>query len=86
MTTACGGEQCSRGGEAGGGSGQYLKATELWSVTESVVEQNTNGVNFYNILTQEPDEEMSSVAGEGFLCKMPFQFRLLNERITNKKQ
>uniref|UniRef100_A0A8C7Q6M2 Carboxypeptidase n=1 Tax=Oncorhynchus mykiss TaxID=8022 RepID=A0A8C7Q6M2_ONCMY len=47
--------------------GQYLKATELWSVTESVVEQNTNGVNFYNILTQEPDEEMSSVAGEGFL-------------------
>lgn len=47
--------------------GQYLKATELWSVTESVVEQNTNGVNFYNILTQEPDEKMSSVAGEGYL-------------------
>uniref|UniRef100_A0A674B1K9 Carboxypeptidase n=1 Tax=Salmo trutta TaxID=8032 RepID=A0A674B1K9_SALTR len=47
--------------------GQYLKATELWSVTESVVEQNTNGVNFYNILTQEPDEKMSSVAGEGYI-------------------
>uniref|UniRef100_A0A6Q2XG49 Carboxypeptidase n=1 Tax=Esox lucius TaxID=8010 RepID=A0A6Q2XG49_ESOLU len=40
--------------------GQYLKATELWSVTENVVEQNTNGVNFYNILTQEPDDEMTS--------------------------
>ncbi|XP_010903969.2 retinoid-inducible serine carboxypeptidase [Esox lucius] len=47
--------------------GQYLKATELWSVTENVVEQNTNGVNFYNILTQEPDDEMTSVAGEGYL-------------------
>uniref|UniRef100_A0A4W5QEC5 Carboxypeptidase n=1 Tax=Hucho hucho TaxID=62062 RepID=A0A4W5QEC5_9TELE len=47
--------------------GQYLKATELWSVTESVVEQNTNGVNFYNILTQDPDEKMTSVAGEGYL-------------------
>uniref|UniRef100_A0A8B9HHP8 Carboxypeptidase n=1 Tax=Astyanax mexicanus TaxID=7994 RepID=A0A8B9HHP8_ASTMX len=31
--------------------GQYQKATQLWSVTENVVEQNTNGVNFYNILT-----------------------------------
>uniref|UniRef100_A0A8C2WYR9 Carboxypeptidase n=1 Tax=Cyclopterus lumpus TaxID=8103 RepID=A0A8C2WYR9_CYCLU len=35
---------------------QFQKATELWSVAETVVEQNTNGVNFYNILTQEPDE------------------------------
>uniref|UniRef100_G3NP47 Serine carboxypeptidase 1 n=1 Tax=Gasterosteus aculeatus TaxID=69293 RepID=G3NP47_GASAC len=30
---------------------QFQKATELWSVAETVVEQNTNGVNFYNILT-----------------------------------
>uniref|UniRef100_A0AAQ5XFV4 Carboxypeptidase n=1 Tax=Amphiprion ocellaris TaxID=80972 RepID=A0AAQ5XFV4_AMPOC len=36
---------------------QFSKATELWSVAETVVEQNTNGVNFYNILTQEPDEK-----------------------------
>uniref|UniRef100_A0A3Q3WEG5 Carboxypeptidase n=1 Tax=Mola mola TaxID=94237 RepID=A0A3Q3WEG5_MOLML len=35
---------------------QFEKATELWSVVESVVEQNTNGVNFYNILTQSDDE------------------------------
>ncbi|XP_037647180.1 retinoid-inducible serine carboxypeptidase [Sebastes umbrosus] len=46
---------------------QFQKATELWSVLETVVEQNTNGVNFYNILTQEPDERRSTVAGEDFI-------------------
>ncbi|XP_071764923.1 retinoid-inducible serine carboxypeptidase [Centroberyx gerrardi] len=46
---------------------QFLKATELWSVAETVVEQNTNGVNFYNILTQEPDEELATSAGRDFL-------------------
>ncbi|XP_068587607.1 retinoid-inducible serine carboxypeptidase [Cebidichthys violaceus] len=46
---------------------QFKKATELWSVTETVVEQNTNGVNFYNILTQEPDERRASAAGEDFI-------------------
>ncbi|XP_054464290.1 retinoid-inducible serine carboxypeptidase [Anoplopoma fimbria] len=46
---------------------QFQKATELWSVTETVVEQNTNGVNFYNILTQEPDERRTSVAGEDYI-------------------
>lgn len=50
--------------------GLYQKATELWSVTEDVVEQNTNGVNFYNILTQEPDEKTPSVAGERFLTQL----------------
>uniref|UniRef100_A0A8C4P005 Carboxypeptidase n=1 Tax=Dicentrarchus labrax TaxID=13489 RepID=A0A8C4P005_DICLA len=38
---------------------QFVKATELWSVVETVVEQNTNGVNFYNILTQEPDDKLT---------------------------
>ncbi|KAM6957281.1 retinoid-inducible serine carboxypeptidase [Aplochiton taeniatus] len=47
--------------------GQYQKATELWSVTEGVVEQNTNGVNFYNILTQSLDEKHSTVATDRFL-------------------
>ncbi|KAJ3601129.1 hypothetical protein NHX12_032102 [Muraenolepis orangiensis] len=47
--------------------GQFQKATELWSVAESVIEQNTNGVNFYNILTKEPDEEVSSLAVDDFL-------------------
>uniref|UniRef100_A0A4W6CTI8 Carboxypeptidase n=1 Tax=Lates calcarifer TaxID=8187 RepID=A0A4W6CTI8_LATCA len=47
---------------------EFLKATELWSMTESVVEQNTNGVNFYNILTQEPDEKLTSSAGENFIA------------------
>lgn len=46
---------------------QFQKATELWSVVETVVEQNTNGVNFYNILTQEPDERRASVPGEDFI-------------------
>uniref|UniRef100_A0A3P9L8Q2 Carboxypeptidase n=1 Tax=Oryzias latipes TaxID=8090 RepID=A0A3P9L8Q2_ORYLA len=36
---------------------RFLKATELWSVAETVVEQNTNGVNFYNILTQESEDK-----------------------------
>ncbi|CAG5898908.1 unnamed protein product [Menidia menidia] len=73
---------------------QFLKATELWSVAETVVEQvgttlggfyweayaqqqkalravfcqNTNGVNFYNILTQEPDEERASWSGRDFIA------------------
>lgn len=45
---------------------QFLKATELWSVTETVVEQNTNGVNFYNILTQDP-EQQAAAAGSDFI-------------------
>ncbi|KAM8845905.1 retinoid-inducible serine carboxypeptidase [Spinachia spinachia] len=46
---------------------QFQKATELWSVAETVVEQNTNGVNFYNILTRQEDESRTSVAGEDFV-------------------
>ncbi|KAA0705575.1 Retinoid-inducible serine carboxypeptidase [Triplophysa tibetana] len=45
--------------------GQYQKATEMWSVTENVVEQNTNGVNFYNILTQDPDEMVKTSLVQG---------------------
>lgn len=47
--------------------GQFQKATELWSVTETVVEQNTNGVNFYNILTSDPDERVKQTAASGYL-------------------
>ncbi|XP_034750910.1 retinoid-inducible serine carboxypeptidase [Etheostoma cragini] len=47
---------------------QFDKATELWSVAETVVEQNTNGVNFYNILTQDTDDKRTSVAGEDFIA------------------
>lgn len=46
---------------------QFEKATELWSIAETVVEQNTNGVNFYNILTQEPDERVVASAGGNFI-------------------
>ncbi|XP_075998985.1 retinoid-inducible serine carboxypeptidase [Genypterus blacodes] len=45
----------------------FLKATELWSITENVVEQNTNGVNFYNILTQEPEEKVTNATGGNYL-------------------
>ncbi|XP_061906531.1 retinoid-inducible serine carboxypeptidase [Entelurus aequoreus] len=38
----------------------FDKATELWSVAETVIEQNTNGVNFYNILSQESDDVSSA--------------------------
>ncbi|KAM4664841.1 retinoid-inducible serine carboxypeptidase [Discoglossus pictus] len=33
--------------------GQYERATELWSQTEDVIEENTDGVSFYNILTKD---------------------------------
>ncbi|KAM8813029.1 retinoid-inducible serine carboxypeptidase [Rhynchonycteris naso] len=32
--------------------GHYKEATQLWSQAEMVIEQNTDGVNFYNILTK----------------------------------
>ncbi|XP_040919043.1 retinoid-inducible serine carboxypeptidase [Toxotes jaculatrix] len=47
---------------------QFQKATELWSVAETVVEQNTNGVNFYNILTQESNDKLRSSAGENYIA------------------
>ncbi|XP_036445928.1 retinoid-inducible serine carboxypeptidase [Colossoma macropomum] len=51
--------------------GQYERATEQWSITENVVEQNTNGVNFYNILTQQDDDLMkSSSKDSGYLSAL----------------
>uniref|UniRef100_A0A8C1FV80 Carboxypeptidase n=2 Tax=Cyprinus carpio TaxID=7962 RepID=A0A8C1FV80_CYPCA len=51
--------------------GQYRKATDMWSITENVVEQNTNNVNFYNILTQNSDEmKTSSDQTSGFLSSL----------------
>ncbi|KAM9208340.1 retinoid-inducible serine carboxypeptidase [Dugong dugon] len=32
--------------------GYYVEATRLWEEAEMVIEQNTDGVNFYNILTK----------------------------------
>ncbi|KAK7929714.1 hypothetical protein WMY93_006109 [Mugilogobius chulae] len=48
-------------------NGHFLKATELWSVAESVVERNTNNVNFYNILTQDTDEAVRLRPGDDFI-------------------
>ncbi|KAL6476406.1 hypothetical protein MHYP_G00149050 [Metynnis hypsauchen] len=51
--------------------GQYEEATEQWSITENVVEQNTNGVNFYNILTQQDDDLMKSSSNDsGYLSAL----------------
>uniref|UniRef100_A0A8D0GM67 Carboxypeptidase n=1 Tax=Sphenodon punctatus TaxID=8508 RepID=A0A8D0GM67_SPHPU len=33
---------------------QYKLATLLWSATEDIIETNTNGVSFYNIMTSDP--------------------------------
>ncbi|MCJ8739543.1 hypothetical protein PDJAM_G00048300 [Pangasius djambal] len=49
---------------------QYDTATQLWGVTENVIEQNTNGVNFYNILTQNSDLLKSSTENEGYLSAL----------------
>ncbi|XP_032471795.1 retinoid-inducible serine carboxypeptidase isoform X2 [Phocoena sinus] len=39
----------------------YKEATELWEKAEMVIEQNTDGVNFYNILTKtSPTSTMKS--------------------------
>ncbi|KAM9783804.1 retinoid-inducible serine carboxypeptidase isoform 1-T1 [Syngnathus typhle] len=45
----------------------FKKATELWSVVETVVEQNTNGVNFYNILSQTSEDNVVSSAGNNLI-------------------
>ncbi|XP_040856456.1 retinoid-inducible serine carboxypeptidase [Ochotona curzoniae] len=39
--------------------GYYKEATQLWQKAEMVIEKNTDGVNFYNILTK--DSPMSSM-------------------------
>ncbi|KAI5128659.1 retinoid-inducible serine carboxypeptidase [Manis pentadactyla] len=41
--------------------GLYKEATQLWGKAEMVIEQNADGVNFYNILTKSPPmSEMKS--------------------------
>ncbi|XP_008070211.2 retinoid-inducible serine carboxypeptidase [Carlito syrichta] len=39
-------------------SGLYKEATQLWEKAEMVIEQNTDGVNFYNILTKSAPESV----------------------------
>ncbi|KAG7335190.1 hypothetical protein KOW79_001786 [Hemibagrus wyckioides] len=49
---------------------KYDTATQLWGIAENVVEQNTNGVNFYNILTPNSDLLKSSTENEGYLSAL----------------
>ncbi|XP_035388125.1 retinoid-inducible serine carboxypeptidase [Electrophorus electricus] len=59
--------------------GQYENATKWWANTESVVEQNTNGVNFYNILTQDDSDLVKSTVGEhGYLSSLKRHIRPLH--------
>ncbi|XP_051905680.1 retinoid-inducible serine carboxypeptidase [Hippocampus zosterae] len=46
---------------------QFQKATELWSVAESAVEQNSNGVNFYNIFSQTAEDKWASSEGKNLI-------------------
>ncbi|XP_075879793.1 retinoid-inducible serine carboxypeptidase [Nelusetta ayraudi] len=59
---------------------QFEKATQLWSVVETVVEQNTNGVNFYNILTQEPEEKHASLAQDHISLQVQRHIRRLHRQ------
>ncbi|KAH0629229.1 hypothetical protein JD844_011153 [Phrynosoma platyrhinos] len=43
---------------------EFKLATLLWSKAEDIIEENTNGVNFYNILTQETTSKVA-VASPG---------------------
>lgn len=49
-------------------AGGYFFSQALKEVTIHFPFQNTNGVNFYNILTQEPEEERASLA-QDHICE-----------------
>ncbi|XP_029456561.1 retinoid-inducible serine carboxypeptidase isoform X2 [Rhinatrema bivittatum] len=50
--------------------GKYKEATELWSKTEDVIEQNTDGVSFYNILTKDSPMAKDLQFGNPVLVKL----------------
>ncbi|XP_068605834.1 retinoid-inducible serine carboxypeptidase [Brachionichthys hirsutus] len=68
----------------------FEKATELWAQAEAVVEQNTNGVNFYNILSPGPDEKRHPLAGGDhialLMCRhvQPFHGESLSELMNGQ--
>uniref|UniRef100_F6TEK3 Carboxypeptidase n=1 Tax=Ornithorhynchus anatinus TaxID=9258 RepID=F6TEK3_ORNAN len=43
---------------------QYSKATQLWNKAEEIIEENTDGVNFYNILTKTPETSAKKTSPE----------------------
>ncbi|XP_064127348.1 retinoid-inducible serine carboxypeptidase isoform X2 [Loxodonta africana] len=53
--------------------GYYKEATQLWGEAEAVIEQNTDGVNFYNILTKNtpvPAKESSLEFTQSHLVRL----------------
>ncbi|XP_067403513.1 retinoid-inducible serine carboxypeptidase [Emydura macquarii macquarii] len=49
---------------------QFTLATELWSLTEEVIEQNTDDVNFYNILSKKTPDLKASKRKNIYLIKL----------------
>eukprot|EP00062_Callorhinchus_milii_P025084 gi/632985677/ref/XP_007909818.1/ PREDICTED: retinoid-inducible serine carboxypeptidase [Callorhinchus milii] len=43
-------------------AGNYKQATDLWGATEFAILRNTDGVNFYNIMTKEPADAVVEMA------------------------
>ncbi|KAM6474380.1 retinoid-inducible serine carboxypeptidase isoform 1-T2 [Liasis olivaceus] len=64
-------------------TGAFKLATLLWSKAEDIIEENTNGVNFYNILTQDTSQDtaLSSTAGE----TVPF-LKLFRRHVQNQNK
>lgn len=51
--------------------GRWLEATNYWSITEAVVEEETDGVDFYNVLA--PDSSIyDEFTSKSFLRKYSF--------------
>ncbi|XP_069808853.1 retinoid-inducible serine carboxypeptidase [Dendropsophus ebraccatus] len=57
----------------------FTQATELWSRTEDLIEVNTDGVNFYNILTKE--SLMSSSTSNAAHFSSPHVGRLFQHHV-----
>ncbi|XP_070793887.1 retinoid-inducible serine carboxypeptidase [Pituophis catenifer annectens] len=62
-------------------TGAFKLATLLWDKAEDIIEKNTNGVNFYNILTPEStkDTALSSAATETIPFLKLFQRHVKNQ-------
>ncbi|KAF3816757.1 hypothetical protein GH733_014105 [Mirounga leonina] len=62
--------------------GLYKEATQLWGKAEMVIEQNTDGVNFYNILTKSTPT--SAVKSSLEFTQIPLDCRLLPLSLSSR--
>lgn len=67
---------------------RYVEATELWGKAEQVVEQNTDKVNFYNILTKDSPmspKKSSQEFSQSYLVRLgQHHLRLLHRDALNQ--